>query len=104
MSAFEALARVLGVAARYIVSAIWRSVLSAAVMASVLLAYRHYWPSDADFLSSLGQLLALTFLGVASYALSCFGLWALSRFPKEAEWQVISALRQGRAHYRTGMT
>jgi lipopolysaccharide exporter len=87
--------RLLRISAARIASMIWRSIVSAGVMAGALLLVRHHLPDpEPGLLASLAQLLLLVALGAAVYISTCVGLWILSGLPKHSEWLVISGLRR----------
>ena len=91
------IARVLRFTFTRAAAGIWRTVVSAAAMAAVLVACHAQWPAADGAWSALTQLLALILLGAATYLLTCAALWAVVRFPDGTERHVMRLMDHGLA-------
>ena len=94
------LSRILKVAATTLMASLWRILAAAMAMASVLLAFQAMWPIEEAMAPAIGQLVALSVIGALAYLGALLALWAASGYPKQAEWQLIAAARQGWARLR----
>lgn len=95
------ISRLLRFSAMRVISAVWRVVISAAVMSVVLFFAHALWPATEDIWLSLARLLALIVLGTATYVLSCAGFWALAGFPEGTERHAMSLVAHGLARIST---
>jgi len=91
------LRRFLNVSAGYVISKVWRSVVSCAIMALAVWGVKSEFAAPESIgLSELASALALAvFVGAATYGVSLLALWALSGRPADsAEGVVLAALRK----------
>jgi O-antigen/teichoic acid export membrane protein len=85
--------RVLGLRWFAYFRAIWRSLVSAAIMVALVYAAKSAWPETANIGALAGELFALIALGAIAYTLVHYLLWRLSGSPESAEHHAIVLVR-----------
>lgn len=88
--------RLVGVSIPAQLLAVWRSLVSAAILAMAVLAAQSFMSTPSDLLLRATDLGALVLIGVASYGAAHFGLWWLGGRPQGAETFVLEMVRQKR--------